>query len=425
VTTAEAYDHAKRLGLQAWRDEAEDWGATVACPFCRADRKTQLVKLRDDEIDGLDGFCNTCFRYGAEIGERLAELAVNGNGHVPPPAGEKRLRLRPFSDVKRRNVELLPGELAIPFGTVTVLAAMQGTGKGLYGARQAATLTQLGFGVIVLSDEDSAAATIKPRLQAAGADVSKAYFPEVERRDDLGGIYLVKDTAELGEIAGDVNAALLLIDPWTNYVEADHIDTGRAREALMPLKEICEEHRLVVSLSAHTNRRGLDEEPLNRIAHSGAVTQISRSAFWMCEDPEWEGDGHTPYRLVAHIKHNLTPRHATARFKIRGVDLPAVGDEPALADIGVMEYEGRSMLTYAGICQVLRDLARSEKDTKLNACAEMLREMLRSGPQLKSACVVLGESNGYPQRTVERAAAERLKVRVRRSTQGAIWELPA
>ena len=85
---------------------------------------------------------------------------------VPEPV-EPTLRLKPLSEVKRRRpVMLLPGWM-IPVGTVCVLAGQQGIGKGTIISCISAHLSH-SSGVIFLSEEDSAEATVKPRIEAVG-----------------------------------------------------------------------------------------------------------------------------------------------------------------------------------------------------------------------------------------------------------------
>ena len=265
------------------------------------------------------------------------------------PAG--RLALKSLSTVKRRRYEMLTPDLMIPVGTVTVLAGQQGVGKGTTLALLAAILTRAGYGVIFLSDEDSAEAVIKPRIQAAGGDVSRAYVVEAVRDD--AGVLLPRDADELGRLAASHNVRLIVIDPWTNHVEGMDIDKGSMRLALMPLRRIAEQYNLVVALSAHPVKNAGQGDPLSEIAHASAVTQIARSAYWLTPDPEWTppqsaadaDEQRNPYVLASHIKNNLTKKGATLRFRFDEVVLEAADGEPRCESSERLKLAHRGSLT--------------------------------------------------------------------------------
>ena len=56
-----------------------------------------------------------------------------------------------------------------------------------------------GSGVIYCAEEDSAAFVLKPRLQAANADLSRCFFP-VGLTEEYAGIKIIRDVKELSEL---------------------------------------------------------------------------------------------------------------------------------------------------------------------------------------------------------------------------------
>jgi hypothetical protein len=374
-----------------------DYGVAVACPICDNGRQDVILTVDGGSITGR---CHGC--------SELADVILRALGDEPRVAGStRRLRLRPLSSITRRqHVMLLPG-WSVPIGTATVLAGQQGVGKGTILARVAAVLSRDGFGVIFLSEEDSAEAVIKPRIQAADGDVERVYLVEAARRDDLGGVLLPRDTDELGELAASVNARLIVIDPWTNHVNALEVDRGSMRQALMPLRYIAEQNTLVVALAAHPVKNAGRGHPLDEIAHASAVSQIARSGYWVTLDPEHGANANeNPYRLVAHIKHNLTRQGDTLRYRLDEVTLPAGNGEPEMQIVTARE-DGTSMLDYVGIRRREQSLNRAPNDdTKIANCVDWLTDYLADGePQESGVVIAAGEAAGWQKRTIERARA--------------------
>src|SRR5205814_734918 len=93
--------------------------------------------------------------------------------------------------------------------------------------------------VIVLSAEDDAADTIRPRLEAARADLGRVYILDAVR-DDNGAerpFSLKRDLGRLSELIvriGDV--ALIVIDPLTAYVgNTDSHVSAEVRQLMAPV----------------------------------------------------------------------------------------------------------------------------------------------------------------------------------------------
>ena len=76
---------------------------------------------------------------------------------------------RPASAVTREQIEyLIPGR--VPFGMVTVLSGIGGLGKSTLTCQWAAENPGVS---LIATAEDSLAATVRPRLEAAGADLER------------------------------------------------------------------------------------------------------------------------------------------------------------------------------------------------------------------------------------------------------------
>jgi putative DNA primase/helicase len=104
---------------------------------------------------------------------------------VPPAEqGGASLRLRALSEVQPRQVRwLVPG--LIPLRTLTLVAGVGGLGKSTWLAAIAAQVSAGELGepgdVILVSFEDPAAEVLRPRVEAAGGDLTRVHEIVVPR----------------------------------------------------------------------------------------------------------------------------------------------------------------------------------------------------------------------------------------------------
>ncbi|MGH8487605.1 MAG: ATP-binding protein [Gammaproteobacteria bacterium] len=142
---------------------------------------------------------------------------------------------RRVSDIEAKPIRWLwPGRIAR--GKVTMLAGHPGLGKSQVTVSMAAVVSTGGLwpvdrsqceqgSVIILSAEDDAADTIRPRLEAAGADLDRCYVVTAVRerkKDDAlvtRSFNLAADIELLRRMAGMLgDVALIDIDPITAYL---------------------------------------------------------------------------------------------------------------------------------------------------------------------------------------------------------------
>jgi putative DNA primase/helicase len=160
--------------------------------------------------------------------------------------------LRCFSEIAPKPLSWLwPGR--IPLGKLTLLIGDPGLGKSLLTADIASRVTRgISFpdraicesgGVVFLSAEDDAADTIRPRLDAAGAEVSRVHTLEAVRVQLTDGSTSEKVFSLETDIAHLESAferlpgiRLIVIDPLSAYLGAtDSHSNGEIRGLLTPL----------------------------------------------------------------------------------------------------------------------------------------------------------------------------------------------
>lgn len=157
--------------------------------------------------------------------------------------------------------------------------------------------------VIILANEDDAARTIRPRLDAAGADTNKVHIVEgVVREGQRADLFqLDTDVAALRARAKEIgDVRLIIIDPPSAYLGAkvDAHKESDVRRVLAPLSQLAQETGALVLLVVHLNKRS-DGGAQQRFGGSTAWIAAPRAAFLVAEEEA------TRRRFMLPVKNNL------------------------------------------------------------------------------------------------------------------------
>ena len=314
--------------------------------------------------------------------ERVEEVARNGS----EPRGEddetRRVALVRASEVTAERIRWVHAG-RIPMGAVTIIAGRQGLGKSTYTIAVSAQATRGRLhgdlrghpaDVVYASAEDHRAAVLRPRFEAAGADLDRVHFVTVEGlgSDELS---LPGDLASLATEVGRVGARILVLDPVVAHLPLalDAHKDQHVRQALAPLARLAEKHRLAVVALMHLNKAaGMDV--LDRVSGSIAFTAAARSVLAVGKDPDDESTC-----LVIQAKPNLAPAGLPAiRFKVETRFVPDPrGDEPietaGIAWLGEVDGVHSSA--------ILRASGGEEERSEQAEATDRAREVLASGPR--------------------------------------------
>lgn len=165
----------------------------------------------------------------------------------------------------QRTTWLWPGFL--PFGRIVLLDGDPKLGKStllLDVAARYTTAQPMPFeetvaeprSVIILSAEDAAADTIRPRLEAAGADLSMVHVvTAVKDKDDERHFTILEDQERLENLAQRVNAGFIIVDPLVAYLgAADFHRDQDVRRVMRALNGVAERRNLCVCAIRHMNK---------------------------------------------------------------------------------------------------------------------------------------------------------------------------
>lgn len=263
--------------------------------------------------------------------------------------------------IEMRPVEYLI-EPFVPLGKLTDVAGQMGQGKSLLTQHWAAvTTTGPDPGsVLMFAAEDDAADTIRPRLEAAGADTSRVYVVD----DDSIEAELID--AYCDQIQ---DVRLVTVDPLTGFFPkgVDAWNTPQVRRFLRPLIDLAQARRFALVGIQHVNRR-TDSDPLARIADAQGIPQVARSVLVWGPDPEDpDGDGGSR-KVLATAKNNLSKGRPAASFEIGGVKITEEIWAPKLSHLGESSAEAGDLV------------ADQEARSQTQDAVDWLADLLEAGP---------------------------------------------
>ncbi len=290
-------------------------------------------------------------------------------------------------------------------GKLTLLSGDPGLGKSLITVSLAAAVSNgarwpVGGGnapqgsIIMLSDEDALADTIRPRLDAAGADCSRVHAIQmVQDIDELGEVVnrsfsLSKDVERLGQRIGELGDVVLVqIDPISAYLGGtDSHKNADVRALLSPLSDLAEKFDVAILLVTHLNKG--NGAAIYRSIGSIAFAAAARSSWVVTKDKE---DGSR--RLVLPAKNNLGKDDSGMAYRIETAD----NDAPFLM------WEAEPV--YIDINEALSDLP-DDLRTEREDAKEWLEAELSQGPVAAKDLQIGARQAGHSWSTVKRAKSE-------------------
>ena len=318
-----------------------------------------------------------------------------------------------LADVPREKVEwLAPGR--VPLAKITGLVGMMGAGKTTASLDLAAAVTRgdswLGgprrepAGVVVANLEDGRGDTLRPRLEAAGADLDRVLIlQEVGDRP-----FTIPDDLEILERAiARVGAHLVIVDPLSAALSG-RVDSHRdqdVRRALSPVAAIADRTRAAVLLILHLNKNS-GSDPLFRVGGSVGLAAAARSVLLL--GPDSDDD---TLRVLVPLKTNLCAPPAAVRFRIEHA-----------GDVARIRWLGETSTTAATL---LAGPAGTEDRDRLTEARTFLRELLAGGPVPAREVLRQAELAAIGRKTLERAkVALRVLPRKGGFKDGWTWALP-
>jgi hypothetical protein len=310
----------------------------------------------------------------------------------------------------------------IPMGEVTLIAGRGGTGKSTMLSRLTGDITSGTLpgefkgrprAVLYVVNEDSIERTVNPRMVAAGADLELIYYLAVPD----GALVLPRDCQRIQERALEVNAACIMLDPLSANLGAKKNDQDQMRTDMQAIRRMCEAVNISAIGLAHT-KKAMTNNLMDAILGSTELGNVCRSAMGVMADESQPGT-----YILSQEKSNLGRLDiASYRYKIEGFNIPFENEVISTSKIQILEESD------VKVSDMLADNMDTGNSGKLGEAQQELKEYLQqSGEAMKNEVVKWMQKEGYPPRTVERAAA---KLKVVSKTTGfgkdrkTTWALP-
>ena len=348
-----------------------------------------------------------------------------------PRAGS--LTTRCLSDIEAKPIRWLwPRRIAR--GKLTIIAGDPGLGKSQITASIAAVVTTGGrwpvdrdqcepADVLFLTAEDDPADTLRPRLEAAGADLSRVHIIDGVIRGYTGegsrrsGTFSLEDDLQALEakLAELPHVAVLSIDPISAYLGGtDSHNNADIRGLLAPLSELAARHNVAIIGVSHLSKAA-GAKALMRVNGSLAFVAAARAAYLVTVDPLEK-----TRRLFLPMKNNLGPDATGLAFRIEG----ATVDSPA-GSLATSRVAWGS----EAIPMTADDAMQTEKTQRstsaVDEAADWLRETLTEGPKPATEISELAASESISKKTLRRAR-EKLGIKPVKlgMNNGWMWSLP-
>jgi hypothetical protein len=414
-----ALEACRAAGLDYRADEHSERLWHARCPVCIVTNEGRTLTLRETRRGApMQLSCrNGCAGIGQALRDALGPAVA---------AGGRAILAESFASIRAERTRWLWAG-RIPLRAPTLLVGREKLGKSTLTVALAAGVSRGTLpgdlagepsSVLVLSYEDSAASTVKPRLLAAGADPARIYRASAEREGVRDLVSLPDDVDAIGTIVREHRCRLVIVDPFSASLGAEinsHRDQDM-RRAIAALAQLAEHEDAALLLVAHFNKsQGGDS--LTRVLGSRGLTAASRSVLVFGKAPDAE-DG-SPDRVLAHAACNIAAEAPSLSCRIE----PRVIDD----ETGAIET---SRLEFLGDCDTHADdlLATRGEDERSDRdhAAEWLADELADGEWCKGAEIkAKAKAEGIAERTLQRAL-KHLGVEHRREGFPAVseWRLP-
>ncbi len=292
----------------------------------------------------------------------------------------------------------------IPLGKVTIIQGDPGEGKTTLALNIAAMVSNgKMFGseetgergrVIFQSAEDGISDTVKPRLIAAGADLSMIF----NIGEEAVPLSFLSDRLE--EAIQMVQPKLVILDPIQAYLGAD-VDMHRANEirpAMSRLSALAYTYECAIVLIGHLNKN-MGAKSAYRGLGSIDITAAARSVLLVAREKTDK-----QVRVVFHIKSSLAPEGDTVAFRL--------GEGNSFTYIGRHKADLDSLLSGGSGAPTLADTAE-----------DLIRDMLAEGECPAADIYKAAEEAGIG-KTPLNCAKKELGVKSRKVGDNWVWLLP-
>lgn len=349
----------------------------------------------------------------SERDPNIAKMATPNNGSLGNLLSPQHPTLISMAALKSAEPEWLWIN-RIPLGGITLLEGDPGHGKSTLTDDLVARLTSgramplsdgtvqvPAAGAVLLRGEESLKAVVRPRLEAAGANLKKILA--------IGGsdsFRLPDDLEVLRQGVLEVGAKLIVIDPLPQFVDANLNSSSATQKALGPLALLAGELNIAVVVVRHLGKSA-SRNSIYRGLGSVSIIGLARSALLVASDPT--SDDKHQHMLVLNKSNLASARAVSYRTEKNG--------------------NGALTLNWLGHVSQSAEALAAGGDSVLE-CSELERAMdflygvLVDGDKRQKEILSLAKEADLAKRTLYRAKRV-MKIRSKRVGRTCwVWRLP-
>lgn len=336
---------------------------------------------------------------------------------ITTPTGPQATIVR-LADVEPQHVDWLwPGRM--PLGKLVTLDGDPSLGKSTLTLSFAATLSRGGLwpdgtqapvgATLILSAEDGLADTIRPRLDAAGADPSRVFaLTEIATYDDDGRATIrtptLSDLPLIEPMIVERRVKLVVIDVLMAYMPGG-VDSYRdqdVRSVLHRLSAMADRTGCVILLLRHLNKTGAGSA-MYRGGGSIGIVGAARAGYLVARDPDDDT------RVVfACTKNNLAARPEALAYQ-----LVSAGEVARVEWLGTVDTTADDLLRGSG--------DEEERSARDEAQAWLNDYLIDAGGEASSKDIfTAAKRDGHSDRTMRRAK-DKLRIQVTKVGFGGGW----
>jgi hypothetical protein len=249
--------------------------------------------------------------------------------------------------------------------------------------------------VVIWSGEDDPADTLKPRLIAAGADMTRVFF--VGDVSDKGGWRAFDPSRDVAALAAAVDEipglAMIVVDPLVSAVSGDSHKGAEVRRGLAPLIDLAAKKGAALLGITHYSKGTQGRDPLERVTGSIAYGAAARVVLGTAR--QQVGEGQPQLMILARVKSNIGPDGGGFTYAFEQTALDG--------------YEGivANGITWGAAVEGSARELLSEPESKTegggSGAAQFLRDLLAGGPRPAKEIFREAADAGYSDDQLKRA----------------------
>ena len=440
--------HTDNKGVTHWVRPGKKEGTsatTMVCPDGRerlfvfstnAEPFETYVKTKHNSYNKITAY--SILNHGGDFKRTVKSLREQGYGTQPvedKPGESNSMSYVCMNDVEEQEIDWVWPE-KIARGELCIIAGEPGASKTMVAVDLAARVSTGATAplseepickgnVVFLTSENDPAKVLRPRLVAAGADLSKVFLisSSLTEVDNNGKakkkhVALAEDAEKIGRIMGEIeDVVLLIIDPISEYMgKKDANNNADVRDMLATLTDHVRSHNVAILAIAHFNKKTDVTSASSRINGSIGFAGAARTAFAVGrvvkEDDEDDGQEEKYFSMV---KNNLSADKGGYIYMVVSHNYYKDGKQIKTAKIDwlrLMDEEADAMLAKAS--------GRGRPPSASNKCKEWLEGYLMSRPEGVKRYDVIndGARFGFSPATIDRVKETLLITK-----DGGLWKL--